>query len=138
MQNIPEALRYAAEAATDAGLPLCEQCDGDGCRACAASRHRSGDTNHDCACIGIGSDIAAVSHYLLGVDEDWATEALEIIADAHQANDDGDCEECDDRWPCIPADIYLGVAEDVYGPEGGQHVPYNEGDCETCEKHQRA
>jgi hypothetical protein len=134
MENMPEAIRFAAEAAMDAGLPLCEQCDGDGCRTCAASGHQPGNVLHDCSCLGTGLDVVALSHNLLGVHEDWAAEALEIIAEAHKADEFGECAECSEPWPCIPADVYLGTAGDVYSQKGGQHVPYNDGDCNTCEE----
>ena len=133
MESTSEAIKFAAESAMDVGLPLCEQCDGDGCRTCATSGHHTGIVTHECSCLGTGSDIKALTHYLIGVDEELALEALEIIVEAHKADDDGECAECCEPWPCIPADVYLSTIGDVYSQKGGQHLPYNDGECRTCE-----
>ena len=138
MQPIPEPIRLAAEAASDVDLPLCDDCEGEGCRGCLAGTHNDNSVPCDCSCLGIGSDVAAVTHFLLSVDEDWVEEALETIADAHTADEENECVECGMSWPCVPVDVYLANAEaGVDGVMAGEHTPYDDGECYACSDRRR-
>jgi hypothetical protein len=142
VQDIAKCIRIAADAAADAALATCRCCDWEGCINCHTARHDSTNprVDHLSVCIGTGVEPDALAHLLIGYEEPWAAEALQLLAGPHLDPDDDDlteapelvrCERYERTEPCAVLDVYLSSREDAWSES---HTAHQDGDCSRCEQ----
>jgi hypothetical protein len=134
VQPTPEYVQLAIDAAVDASLPTCERCEGDGCAGCSKGSHDidlSGFVEHECICVGTGIDPVSLAHLLIGIDEAWSGEALELLATVHLEGGTSTtrCEECEADATCVVLDLYLSADGQTWSDP---HTPYMDGECGRC------